>query len=164
MFDLIATLNGTLSASCLVKRPNLKIVYRDQKATASWEGKGTSIGDASISQEYDRFEFFFTRTAKARGFAKTYINPPSDHLFIIKMDGTSRKAKLPSILSSIVTYEQSNVSQHLTVKVYCSGGATATAVAENPVANAIAYTQVVERARNVVDSDGSVCPQYVSSQ
>lgn len=162
LINSIVVLNDILSATCGNKRPNLKIVYRDQDATASWEGTGNSNVETSITQEYDRFRVYFTRTARSQRYFEDLIDRVSDHRFTIKMEGTNRNAKLPSILSSIVTYEQSDVSHHLTVKVYCSGGATATAVADNPVANAIAYTQVVEKARNAVDANGSECPSYAN--
>lgn len=120
-----------------------------------------SIGDGGISadlksltQEYQRSSTYLTLTAKT---SRELNNDDVDHRVEIKMEGLSKTAKLPSILASIVNYEREDISQHLGVKLQCSGGTDAVAVPTNPVANAVAYTELVDNARRVVDGDGDDC-------
>lgn len=132
--------------------------------TAEPVGSGSiGIGDGSISydrnsitQEYQRNRYYLSTSSKrSPRFDRKLI----DHRFDIRMEGLNKSAKLPSILASIVNYEQEDISQHLSLKLICSGGTYHVAVPENPVANPTAYTQLVSNARRVVDSPVHDCNQ-----
>lgn len=185
MFAKAKELNKALMATCAYQRPNLKIAYRGQSATYGWfnnqtrsDGKKVQDGGAgrerkSVSQEYFRSENYIFLTSKYNNFSKKYKtkiaknrslysfeNRDTDRRTEIEMQGVNSHAKLPSVLASIVSYERRDVSQHLFVKLYCGGGATNVAVADNPVANPIAFTELVEAARQAIDGSEDSCPHY----
>lgn len=164
ILPIARAINDLLSVACANKRPNAKIVYRDGRAADQWNqiaNGAINLGDGgateerkNLVQEYIRSSNYLLLTAR---ISKTLENRAIDHGVEIKMEGLIKTAKLPSILASIVNFEREDISQHLTVKLQCSGGSHSVAVPTNPVANAIAYTQLVDNARRVVDGSGDGC-------
>lgn len=134
----------------------------DETSTALGSG-GISIGDGglrydrnSITQEYQRNRFYLSMSSKrSPKFDRKLI----DHRFDIRMEGLAKSARLPSILASIISYEREDISQHLSMKLSCSGGTFDLSVPENPVANPDAYTELVSNARRAVDSPLHDCSQ-----
>lgn len=126
------------------------------KAPSVWGNPNVAVGDGgvsaaktSIGQDYDRNHHFLTMSSKT---ARLFDTPALDRGVSVTMDGLIKTAKIPSILSSIVNYQRDDLSQYLSVKLKCAGGTAEIAGAVNPVANAVAYTQLAERVRLAVDA------------
>lgn len=174
IIDIARKINDKLSEICSTERPNAKLVYRDGTANESWNNENSienvniSISDGgfssdrnSVVQWYERPHRYISVSARnlpSHNFIhRNLSDPDKDRSVKISMEGIASNAKLPSILASIVTYERSDISQHLRVTLQCSGGTSGVAGEVNPVANALAYTELVEKARVVVDKGDSTC-------
>ncbi|MDF8332273.1 hypothetical protein [Novosphingobium cyanobacteriorum] len=108
----------------------------------------------SITQEYQRTSQYLWLSGRTNPIFKT---PSVDHSFSVRMEDLHRNAKLPSILAFIVTFEEEDISQQLRVRLTCANGTADVVGAANPVANALAYTELISNARMAVDGTQDKC-------
>ncbi|TCM38011.1 hypothetical protein [Novosphingobium sp. ST904] len=176
-------MNDMLAAACLNPRPNARISYKsglpELKAINGNVKLNLGDGGASAAQSLVAEGYYRTKShlatisAEGTGSATSRSKAPeaatataaqlvlfdqnNDHYAEFTMNGLKQSSKLPSILASIITMEQSDEAQRLRLQMACSGGSVSVPQGGNPVTDPVAFTNLVFEVRKAVDNPAYAC-------
>lgn len=184
-------MNDMLSTSCKSPRPNARISYKsglpELKALNGNVNIAIGDGGADVKQSLVAEGYYRTRshlasiTADDVGTSEKYapdgntsstgsnkilvlFDNKSDHYAEFTMNGLKQSSKLPSILASIITMEQSDEAQRLRLQMACSGGSFGVPQGGNPVTDPVAFTTLVSEVRKAVDNPKFACPDVLQNE